>query len=167
MGEKVASKNIGDNGVTIEFANGHELVMDLSAFTPEIVTQLALHGLSQKVGDSYSGVKGDVEEAIGLATGVFTRLQNGEFRASREGSGGGGRVSDLARALAKVAGVELSDAVAKLAEMDKEGKKGLKDNIHIQKALNEIAEEKLKAKQAELDAKVAEADPGDLTAMFS
>lgn len=168
---KVASKVINDNGVEIKFGEAESpvevLAMGLEELSEDMVKQLALHGLSQKVGDSYSGVGGNVEEAVSLATGVWERLKAGEFRASRESSGGAGRVSDLARALAEVAGVDLSAAVEKLAEMTKEEKKGLKDNIHIAKALNAIAEEKLRLKQEKLEAEAQEADPSELANMFA
>ena len=161
---KIATKTVSDEGLKIAFEGGQELVVNLSDLSSEIQTQLALHGLSQKIGDSYAGSGGDVEEAFKLASGVAERLKAGEFKATRE-STGGGRVTDLARALAEVAGVELSDAVAKLEEMGKVPKAGLKKNKHINAVLLRIQEEKLKEKAAAAAA-AAEGDMEDLSAMF-
>jgi hypothetical protein len=152
--------------VDFNFENGNSLNARLAELPEEIVVQLALYGLSQKVGDSYSGVDGNIEEAEELANGVYDRLKKGEFKASRESSGSG-RVSDLARALAQVAGVDLSAAVEKLAEMDKDAKKGLKENLHIQRALTEIQKAKLAEKEAKLAEEAKDMDVEDLGAMFS
>lgn len=166
MSEKVASKEVSDEGVLFKFSDDTVLETKLSDLSPEMVTQLALHGLSQKVGDSYSGVKGDVDEAKKLATGTWERLVKGEFKATRESSGGGSKVTDLARALAKVAGVELVDAVGKLAEMDRDQKKGLRENLHIQRALLEIQKEKAAEKEAKLAKELDEADGQELADLF-
>lgn len=147
---KVADKSIDDNGVTITFTNGSSLVASLADLTPEIVTQLALHGLSQKIGDAYAGVSGDVDQAVQLAQAVYENLKNGRFKAVREGGGGVSRATDLAKALARVAGVELSEAIAKLEEIGKEGRAELKKNEAIEDALLDIQREKLEAKKAAL-----------------
>ena len=41
--------------VTFTFEDDSTQVLELGNLTPEMQTQLALHGLSQKAGDSYAG----------------------------------------------------------------------------------------------------------------
>lgn len=58
------------------------LIVSLESLPEQIVTNLALHGLSQKIGDSYSGVGGDAAEARKLSEGVLARLLEGDWRAA-------------------------------------------------------------------------------------
>ena len=55
---KIANKIVGEEAVTFEFANGEQVVARLDALTPEMVKRLAIHGLSQKMGDSYARAAG-------------------------------------------------------------------------------------------------------------
>lgn len=128
---KIASKTVSEDAVTIAFSNEKNLSVSLDSLSPEIQKQLALHGLSQKLGDSYAGCKGDVDEAVKLATSVSERLSNGEFNAKREGSGVG-RVTALARAVAEITGHELAETVAMLDERTKEEKKELRKNPRVE-----------------------------------
>lgn len=139
---KVCEKNVTDTGVEFGFTNGENLVLNLSDLSPEMVTQLALHGISQKVGDAYSGVKGNVEEAISLARAIIDRLKTGEFNAKREGGSASGRVTDLARALSEVAGKEISECVAKLDEMEKAEKLALRKHPKVAAVLARLAAER-------------------------
>ena len=74
---KVATKEVQDNGVKITFSDADSTVLDmgLDELTEDMVKQLALHGLSQKVGDSYSGSGKDLDEAVKLAQGTWERLK--------------------------------------------------------------------------------------------
>ena len=139
---KVASKEIFESGVSITFSNEQTLLVYLGELTEEIVRQLALHGLSQKLGDAYAGVKGDPKTGFELAFAVAERLKNGEFNAKREGTGATGRVTDLAKALAEVAGRELSEAVARLDEMAKAEKLELRRHPRIAAVLARMAAER-------------------------
>jgi hypothetical protein len=154
---KVATKEISEEGVQILFSNEQVVAVQLSELSPEIVTQLALHGLSQKLGDSYAGVKGDAEEAVSLASAVAERLKNGEFNAKREGTGGTGKVTDLARALAEVAKKDLSEAVGRLDQMEKAEKLELRRHPRIAAVLARMAAERA-AKAAEEADYLAEMD---------
>lgn len=159
--EKIAEKNVAEDmsGVTIAFTNGNKLTVNLADLQPEIVTHLALHGLSQKLGDSYSGEK-DLEVALAKAQGVAQRLADGNWKAVREG--GGSRITDLAQALAAVTGREIGEAVALIENMDKGQKSDLRKHAQIKAKLAEIA-----AERAAKAAQAAEAsEDADLGAMF-
>lgn len=141
----IAKKDVHEDmtGVTINFTDGTPLTVNLSDLPDEMLTHLALHGLSQKLGDSYSGEQ-DVAAARALATAVFDRLKEGNWKAVREG-GGGGRISDLAQALANVTGQSLEDCVTKLADMEKDQKAGLRKHAKIKAELAKIAAERAQA----------------------
>jgi hypothetical protein len=143
--KKVASKEVTESGVEITFSNEETLSVGLSDLSEEIVKQLALHGLSQKLGDSYAGSKGDAGEAVKMARAVADRLKSGEWTAKRESSGGTGRVTDLARALAEVAGKEIVEAVAVLDGMEKGEKLALRKHARIAAVLARMAMEKAQA----------------------
>ena len=146
--------------VTILFEDGTEARHTLGDLSPEIVTQLALHGLSQKLGDSYSGAEAAVADgeapskvdyAKGTVTRVWASLISGEWSAKREGSGGGS-ITMLARAIAEALGVEPTEAQAKLDSMDKETKAKIRAVPKVALALA-----KLKAEQAARAAEKAQA----------
>ena len=154
MAERKVSKTVTETGVDFEFFDGSALSAQLAELTPEMQTKLALHGLSQKIGDSYSG-----EEAVNcqtIAEATFKSLVEGNW-SSRSG-GAGPRISQLAEALARATGEELQDCVAKIAEMDDEKKKDLKAHPAIKAIIAEIKLEKATADAAKT---AAEADSGD------
>jgi len=145
MKAAIATKKIADDlsGVAIEFSSGERLAANLADLTAEIITQLALHGLSQKLGDSYAGEK-DVSVAKVKAGKVLERLVAGDWRAVREG-GGGGRITDLAQALADITGRTIEEAVSRIEDMDKDEKSALRKHKKIKARLAEIAYERAKA----------------------
>ena len=140
---KVATKStLDDNaGVAIDFSDGTRLTCAFADLSPEIITNLAIHGAKQKIGDSYSGEQ-DPSAAFALASKVVEQLLAGKWSAVREG--GGGRISDLAQALSRVTGQEVATCVAKLAEMDKKAKQDLRNHDQVKVVLAEIALEKAK-----------------------
>jgi hypothetical protein len=145
----IATKTVLEDmtGVTIGFKEGEPLTVLLKELGKDIVKHLALHGLSQKLGDSYSGEK-DIKVARTKAQNVAERLLAGDWRAVREG-GGGGRITDLAQALARITGQEIEAATKVIENMDKDGKSELRAHPQIKVAMAEIAAERAKAALAE------------------
>jgi hypothetical protein len=145
--------------VTIEFENGEKRSLALSELNEATIVRAALHGLSQKMGDSYAGAKDEpdpVAFSIASVDDVRKALLNGDWRAATTGTGGS-RVSDLAKAVAQVTGKPLEEVVETLAEMSDEQKKPIKDNPHVKAALAQIkaaaaAERATKALSAVKDA---------------
>ncbi len=158
------SVDVENQSVTFTFGDGGEAVARLADFSDEIVTQLALHGLSQKGGDSYAGAKSacaendiDPEEwSKAQVEGVIRQLTDGEWTVRREGGGGGG-VTDLARALAEATGSDLTDAVAKVNDADKDTKAALRKHPAIAAILARLRQERAAKKQAELESAAADA----------
>lgn len=156
MATKKASKTITETGVTIEFADGNTLATDVSELSDEIKHQLMLHGLSQKLGDSYAGA--ELGEAHELAASVYENLKSGQFKAQREGSGGTQRSSMLVEALSAATGKSADECREVVNAMTDEQKKGLRKHPDVAKELARISAERAaeKARKAEAEAQGAE-----------
>lgn len=148
IAKKVTAEDL--SGVTIKFEDGQDLVANLADLPEDMLTHLALHGLSQKLGDSYSGEQ-DISTARALASNVLERLKEGNWAAVREG--GGGKISDLAHALSAVTGQPIEACTEKLAGMEKADKSGLRKHPKIKAELARIAAER--AAEAEKKAEAA------------
>lgn len=146
MAAKIAKKETTDTGVVVHFTDGEEVRVELDDLPAEIVHNLAKHGLAQKLGDSYAGEK-ELEVAKAKAKKVAERLVAGEWKAVREASGGG-RITDLATALARVTGKDLAECVEVITGMDKEQKKALRGHPQVKLALKELAAERAREKAA-------------------
>ena len=143
MAEKKASKTIEGDVVSIAFSTGENLSVDLGQIPQEIQHRLAMHGLSQKLGDSYAGA--DDEERFGKADAVAKDLLAGNW--STRVAAGTPRTTQLAEALAAATKKEVSEAVALLETMEDEAKKQLRKHPLIKQELANI-----KAKKAQEDA---------------
>lgn len=173
----------GPAGVLIQFPDEASASLKLSDLKPEVVQRLAIHGLSQKLGDSYAGaakVEGETPLAFAKrrVAEVIQQLLNGEWRVTTEG---GPRVTELAKGLARATGKTVEEAVQALAdkqaELDNEEKKKA-DNpwkqwsaeLRAQPAVDEaIKAIRLEEAQAAAAKKPAEAAKPtiDLGGMFS
>lgn len=144
----IATKKIAEDlsGVLLSFTNGTTVEAMLDQFTPEIQKRLALHGLAQKVGDSYSGEK-DVEIAIGRAQNVVKALAEGNWARTGSG-GGGGSISDLVRAFAEATGQPVEDCIPIIDGLEKSDKLALRKHKDIAPVLARYAAERA-AKKAE------------------
>lgn len=147
--------DVETKSASFALGNGNELSLTLDELSGAIVTQLALHGLVQKVGDSAAGAKGDYNAAKESMQGVIDNLKNGRWGAVREGEGKP-KVTELAAAIAKVTGYELEQVVAKVAAATDEQRKAWRENA---KVAAEIAE----ARAAKARERAAKAEGGQLT----
>ena len=108
-------------------AGGAAVTIDITELSPELIGQLALHGLRQKVADAAAGAK-KVSEAEGetrnktdiafdLMSKVKVNLESGTWGATRGESSGGDGLSDLQRMIVEVATtlIKAADWKAKIA----------------------------------------------------
>lgn len=142
-----------ESGVTFDFDEQHELVTDLANLPQEIVQRLAVHGLSQKVGDAYANNDGPAD-AYARAKVVYESLQAGQWNAGRSGAGG-----DLVEAVMGETNQSREAVTERLAAMSKEEKTALRKNAKIAARLATI-----KAKRAAERAALADDEP--LEALF-
>lgn len=142
--------------VTWTFDDGTQTVFELAKCSADIQKRLALHGASQKGGDSYAGA-GQESDPLAYAKAavadVITQLYNGDWRATSAGPRG---PSDLALAVSRALGNTVEEAVAMLDELDDDGKKALRGKPKVKAQLAAIKAQKAVA-AAEKAAKAAEA----------
>jgi len=130
------------------------IVFDLSKLTQETILRLALHGASQKIGDSYAGAKESGEDPLKYTKeaieATIKQLEAGDWSVTRTGSGAP-RVSILVLALAKVKGITQDEALELVGDLSEDDKKELQKNKKIAAAMAGIrAEQALaRAKKAE------------------
>jgi hypothetical protein len=80
--------------------SGQKFIFDLDKVPANNKLNLALHGAAQKIGDDYSGVKGDVDQAFQNIAAMVEQIYTGAWKGERESEGI--RIDDLADAIASV-----------------------------------------------------------------
>ena len=136
--------------LTFDFANGETRTLDAMTLDQSIRDRAVVHGLEQKIRDSYAGAK-TPDEALGMADKVLDTLRGGEWSAKREGGMAEGSIEILARAMVNAwasKGIEKSyDETLELVKgMDKEGRAAIRSRESV---AIELA--KLKAKTPTAD----------------
>ena len=165
MSRNSICKKVMNNDGNIEFQFNDEAdnpVVDVSQFNDEIVKKLAMHGASQKFGDSYAGVK-NVDEARAEFQKVMDNLTNGIWATRKEG-GGAPRSTMLFDAVVNVMtaqGKKVTDAVkeavqAKLSTA--EGRKTVKSNALVSAEYERLRIERQQAKLESIDTSEASID---------
>jgi erythromycin esterase-like protein len=134
---KITPEDHGGQARTVIFTlgNGSKLTACLDSYSAEMIERLAVHGLSQKIGDSASGFakERDFLGAFGSMQQVEDNLKQGLW-ASRSGGG----TSDLVAAIAKIKGVSLEDAQAAVDKATEEQVATLKKHPAIKEAIAKI-----------------------------
>ena len=142
---KFLQKKVDEVGRRVKcvLGNGVCVELGLDELKPEIVTRLALHGLSQKLGDSAASFskEGDFHGAFGAMQGTADNLLQGVWVA--KGSGG---TSDLAQAIAELQDIEIEEAEAAIARMDEDTLKEFKNHPEIKLKITEIQKARLAAR---------------------
>jgi hypothetical protein len=156
---KIAKKSViveGNEalGARIDFTDGRKVSVMFRDLSQEMVMRLAGHGLLQKLGDSYSSAQGDVDFAFAKASAVAESLLAGDWNMR-----GDGMSTDLATALAEVAGRELEEAIELLGKMDKEQREALGKRADIKAVMLRLKAERAAAK--------AEGNTDDLSDLFA
>lgn len=119
----------------------------LDEFSPQIQTNLALHGLAQKLGDSFASAGGEVETAKELFFATLETLRSGEWAKAREGDGT--RLNELIDAIARIKGVAVEKAQAAVAKATEEQLKNWKNAKAVKAVIAEMRAEKARAKADE------------------
>jgi hypothetical protein len=94
----------------LEFEGGESLQVQVEDFPVDIQARLAYHGLSQKIGDSWAGVKGDVSLALENAGTMIEHLMAGTWTEKATGLGPRpSLVADAVRRALEGAGQEVNE----------------------------------------------------------
>lgn len=152
---RIAKKVTIEGGVRFEFTDGTTITTELDGMNEEIVQKLAIHGLSQKIGDSYAGAE-SVAEAISLAEGVFKNLLAGLWGAKVARGG------KIVEALHRVTGKAVEECLDLWQGMDDGRQKELRKHADIKKALADM-----EAERAAALAEAADDDVTDLNDLFN
>ena len=150
--------------VTWEISPDLVEVFEYDRCSDEMKVRLGLHGASQKGGDSYAGAASAIEDTdltleeyiSNAVKGVIDQLYNDDWTV--RATGGGPRVTDLAVAIAEAYAVDMSEAVAKVADMDADTKKAVRNHPAIKPILDRIRAERAAKKAAESKAKGEDAE---------
>lgn len=168
-----AVDNTETGSVSVSVKGSDTLSVALSELSSAIVARLALHGLKQKLVDSYSGAKKAVEDgeydsreeyAAEQVARIINQLKAGEWSAKREGTGGP-RTTLLAQAAAEVLGITVEEATAKLSAMDDETKKKISKAPKVALVLARLRKEAEARREAKLKAE-AEGSTDNVAALF-
>jgi hypothetical protein len=143
---KKASAAVEGNVLTISFAHGEEITINANDLPGEMKSACLLHGLKQKVCDSYSGSKTPAE-AMEKAGATIKAIMEGNWTVRVAGEGGV-RVTQLAQALANATGKSLEEAVEVVGGLTAEAKKELAKVPAITQAIAKIQLEKAQAAAA-------------------
>lgn len=150
------------------FANGDKLDVDPTKLNDGVRYCAMLHGLAQKIGDSYAGAK-TPDEASEEASSLFERLEAGEWIAERESAGP--RISLILQAICKVkadTGTPFTDAeMAERAERlktDKAYREGAMANKLVAAAYSAIQAQRAAERAAKAAADAGSA-PVDTTSL--
>ena len=141
--------------INFSFESGDDIQFDMSKLSPEIIAKLAIHGASQKLGDSYAGAKKACEGseidpadyARGQVNGVIEQLIAGDWTV-RTGAGGPA-VTDLAKALAEATGNNEDEWAERLADATADEKKELRKHPAVKAAMDRYRAERAAAKAAQ------------------
>ena len=142
--------DIAAQTVTFTFDDETSEVFELGKVSPEIRIHLALHGASQKGGDSYAGASSaddPMEYAKAACRDTIAQLYAGDWRVT---AAAGPRITDLATAVARVTGKDLEEVVEVLEGLDEAQKKALRKRPQVAAMLAMISQEKATAKAARL-----------------
>ena len=90
-------------GVRFDFVNGKTLSLAFSEIPESLALYACGHGIAQKAGDEYSGVK-EVDDMALAVEEIFKRLRAGDWAAAREAGDSTAGASIVIRALMEVTG---------------------------------------------------------------
>lgn len=152
--------DIDASAVFFNFGNGEVLSLGMSQLNTEMQQRVALHGINQKVRDSFAGAKGDYTKGIEAAKGVIEQLLQGQWRAARGEGEAKPRITELAAAISRLKGIELDVATAAVQAADDTKRKEWRAHPKIKAAIAAIRAEKA---AAELEAATAKGEVADLT----
>jgi hypothetical protein len=142
----IAKKTIVETSVKFDWADESDTSYDLSLYSEEMIRNLALHGLKQKLGDSYSGAEKNgwsIAECKTEVDTVSASMVAGDWNRKGGGFASGGIWVEAA---AKATGEEFGAVLEKWNAMDDATKASIKKHPDVKLAKATIELERAKAK---------------------
>ncbi len=150
--------NLEERTVTFDFGDVGQVTFDLNKCTADNVLRHALHGASQKHGDSYSGCAGDATAAFELCTKSITQVEGDAGKWTDRKAGVPGLPSVFIEAVQRQQftihdrNFTFDEVRAKLEAKTDAQCKALKQNVKLAAIMAEIRAERAEAKaKAETD----------------
>lgn len=128
----------GSLTVRMDYVNGECRTFTLPS---SLITQFALHGAEQKLGDAMAGIK-DLEDAIEVVDQLILRLDKGEWTAESTGGSGMAGASILARALVEVTNQPIAVVREYLGTLDNKTKAALRLTAEVAPVVAKLEAEK-------------------------
>jgi hypothetical protein len=157
---KDVTTDIFKTELTLNFANGNELRINVNTLNPDIIIQATLHGLKQKLcdaaaipRDTTTGRTADIDDKYAAVKAVYDRLTgpNPTWNAIREGetkqSGG-----IFLRAMMVLTGKSHTEAKANIEKLTKEQVSALKQNPKVLAKMHELEMAAAKVQAVDSDA---------------
>lgn len=140
---------------------------DLKKVSAEMIERLALHGASQKIGDSYAGAKDSGEDPLAYARAaikdtikqLYSKENDGNdtWSVTRSGTGAP-RTSILIQAYAQVKGISIEEAQELIGALNDEEKKVVAGAKKVAAAMAQIRADQAAAKARKLAEEAAKED---------
>jgi len=143
---QIAKKEIGESSIKFTWADETVTEVAMAGFSPEIVERAAKHGISQKLGDSYSGAAGDVQAAKAALMETLDALREGDWNRKGGGISSGGI---WVEALARAADDTIEKALEAWNTMGDAERSAMRKDSRVKLAKAEIEVERAKAKAEE------------------
>ena len=137
------TKSINGDTLTIQFGDDGAVSVNLNDVLMMQAT-LAMHGLSQKVGDSYAANTG-MKDAMAKAQSTIDALKAGQWNSGRTGGGG-----DLVEALMRATNKPRQACADLIATFDKDKAAAVRKSPQIVAALAAIRAERAAQKAASM-----------------
>jgi hypothetical protein len=155
---KFCEKDYTDEGVAeFKFGNGTVVMVNASDLSEDIRNNLMMHGLMQKIGDSYASARGDFTIGVAAAEKVIQQLMDGQWTASRASGESKPKIGELVTALANLKGLDATVVATAVEKATDDQRKAWRKHPAI---AAEIA--KIRAEKAAARAKAAVAEGGDI-----
>lgn len=140
--------DLDESKVLFGFKDGTTLEIGASQLNDDMKQRAMLHGLNQKIRDSFAGVKGDVAKGIENAKGVIEALLAGNWRQARGEGEAKPRIGELAEAISRLKAIDIETATKAVTEADDAKRKEWRAHPRIKAAIAAIRAEKAQAELA-------------------
>ena len=109
----------GNVTVRLDFRNGETRSLSTTELARDVILQACGHGLSQKIGDNFAGVK-EVDDMVLETDDMLTRLRAGDWSIQREAGDSAAGASVVIKALVEHTGKTVAEIKAFLqGKLDK------------------------------------------------
>ena len=131
-------------GVSFEFSDGKTMKVHCEDLPDNVLNLAMCHGLSQKIGDSYSGASGP-GEARQRANTTIQSLIDGDWNVRAD------VITDLAEAMHRITQKPIDACRDKLAKMSKDDRAALSKHKQVKVMLQRIKLERAEASVSDDD----------------